>query len=154
MLFGSAKLCNMSSEFIASRFVLAVRNLRISTDFYMNVLGFKRDFGDESDGWSFLSRNSVRLMLGECVDEVPASELNNHSYFAYINVTSVDDLFNEIVASTENKKLIIESNNKFKVQRPIEIRLTIPKVDYIDITGNGTVEYNPTKYQKKFSVEL
>ena len=99
MLFGSAKLCNMSSEFIASRFVLAVRNLRISTDFYMNVLGFKRDFGDESDGWSFLSRNSVRLMLGECVDEVPASELNNHSYFAYMNVTSVDDLFNEIVAN-------------------------------------------------------
>ena len=65
----------------------------------MNVLGFKRDFGDESDGWSFLSRNSVRLMLGECVDEVPASELNNHSYFAYMNVTSVDDLFNEIVAN-------------------------------------------------------
>ena len=99
MLLGSAKLCNMSSEFIASRFVLAVRNLRISTDFYMNVLGFKRDFGDESDGWSFLSRNSVRLMLGECVDEVPASELNNHSYFAYMNVTSVDDLFDEIVAN-------------------------------------------------------
>ena len=99
MLFGSAKLCNMSSEFIASRFVLAVRNLRISTDFYMNVLGFKRDFGDESDGWSFLSRNSVRIMLGECVDEVPASELNNHSYFAYMNVTSVDDLFDEIVAN-------------------------------------------------------
>jgi uncharacterized glyoxalase superfamily protein PhnB len=99
MLFGSAKLCSMSSEFIASRFVLAVRNLRISTDFYMNVLGFKRDFGDESDGWSFLSRNSIRLMLGECVDEVPASELNNHSYFAYMNVTSVDDLFHEIVAN-------------------------------------------------------
>lgn len=99
MLLGSAKLCNMSSEFIASRFVLAVRNLRISTDFYMKVLGFKRDFGDESDGWSFLSRNAVRLMLGECVDEVPASELNNHSYFAYMNVTSVDDLFDEIVAN-------------------------------------------------------
>jgi uncharacterized glyoxalase superfamily protein PhnB len=99
MLFGSAKLCNMSSEFIASRFVLAVRNLRISTDFYMNVLGFKRDFGDESDGWSFLSRNSVRIMLGECVDEVPASELNNHSYFAYMNVTNVDDLFDQIVAN-------------------------------------------------------
>ncbi len=81
----------------ASRFVLAVRNLRISTDFYMNVLGFTRDFGDESDGWSFLSRDSVRVMLGECPDEVPASELNNHSYFAYINVRDVDALYAEIV---------------------------------------------------------
>ena len=86
--------------------------------------------------------------------EIPAHVVIEDGDSATCTIACQDNIFNEIVASTENKKLIIESNNKFKVQRPVEIRLTIPKVDYIDITGNGTVEYNPTKYQKKFSVEL
>lgn len=42
---------------IDSRYVLAVRDLEISTRFYVEVLRFERDFGDGSDGWSFLSRD-------------------------------------------------------------------------------------------------
>ena len=38
-----------------TRLILAVRSLRTATDFYVNALGFQRDFGDESDGWSWLS---------------------------------------------------------------------------------------------------
>lgn len=81
----------------ASRFVLAVRDLQISTDYYMNVLGFTKDPID-GPGWSFLSRDSVRLMLGECRDEKPASELENHSYFAYWNVDNIDELYNEFLS--------------------------------------------------------
>ena len=55
----------MNPQMVDSRFVLAVQNLRVSTDFYMDILGFERDFGDESDGWSFLSRDTVRLMIGD-----------------------------------------------------------------------------------------
>jgi predicted enzyme related to lactoylglutathione lyase len=88
----------MEFEFYASRFVLAVNNLRKSTDFFMDILGFTRDFGDESDGWSFLSRGNVRVMLGECVGETPAGELGNHSYFAYMNVRDADKVHAEIVA--------------------------------------------------------
>ena len=33
-----------------SRCVLAVRDLAVSTRFYMDVLGFGRDFGDGTDG--------------------------------------------------------------------------------------------------------
>ena len=54
---------------IVDRCVLAVRDLKKSTQFYMDVLGFRRDFGDGSDGWSFLSRDNFKLMLGECPDE-------------------------------------------------------------------------------------
>ena len=79
-----------------SRFVLAVRNLDVSTRFYMDVLGFQRDFGDGSDGWSFLSRDRFRVMLGECPDEKPASELANHSYFAYLLVDGLDELYREV----------------------------------------------------------
>jgi catechol 2,3-dioxygenase-like lactoylglutathione lyase family enzyme len=83
---------------IDSRFVLAVRDLPASTRFYIDVLGFRRDFGDGSDGWSFLSRDAFKVMLGECPDEKPASELGDHSYVAYLIVEGVDELHQELAA--------------------------------------------------------
>ena len=71
------------------RLILAVRDLRTATDFYMNVLGFSRDFGDESDGWSWLSRDGFRVGLGHCADATPASELGDHSYVAYVTVDDI-----------------------------------------------------------------
>ena len=85
-------------QLINARFVLAVRDLALSTRYYTEVLGFQRDPID-AHGWSFLSRGAVRLMLGECVDERPASELANHSYFAYWNVEGIDDLYREFAAN-------------------------------------------------------
>jgi predicted enzyme related to lactoylglutathione lyase len=79
-----------------SRSVLAVRDLRVSTRFYMDVLGFTRDFGDGSDGWSFLSRDEFKVMLGECADATPAGDLGDHSWFAYITVEGVDELHDEV----------------------------------------------------------
>ena len=83
---------------VDSRCVLAVRDLRAFTRFYMDVLGFKRDFGDGSDGWSFLSRDAFKLMLGECPDEKPANEVGCHSYVAYLIVEGVDQLHEEVSA--------------------------------------------------------
>src|SRR5437016_10816134 len=79
-----------------TRLVLAVRNLRESSRFYMDVLGFKRDFGDESDGWAFLSRDAFKIMIGECPDEVAASRIGNHSWVVYVTVDGVDELHDEI----------------------------------------------------------
>jgi len=86
------------AQLTATRHILAVRNLRTSTDFYLNVLGFQRDFGDESDGWSWLSRDNFRVGLGECADAQPASELGDHSYIAYVNVQDVDALYVELAS--------------------------------------------------------
>jgi catechol 2,3-dioxygenase-like lactoylglutathione lyase family enzyme len=86
------------TRMIDARSVLAVRDLDLSTRFYMDVLGFKRDFGDGSDGWSFLSRDGFKVMLGHCADETPAGELGNHSYFAYVLCEGVDQLYKEISA--------------------------------------------------------
>lgn len=86
------------SRIVESRYVLAVRNLRASTAFYMDVLGLTRDFGDESDGWSFLSRGAFRVALGECPDERPAGELGDHSYFAYLTVGGIDELHRDLSA--------------------------------------------------------
>ena len=81
---------------IDSRCVLAVRDLVTSTRFYTDVLGFTRDFGDGSDGWSFLSRDGFRVMLGECRDAAPAGELGDHSWFVYLTVEGVDQLHADV----------------------------------------------------------
>jgi predicted enzyme related to lactoylglutathione lyase len=86
------------SRITNSRCVLAVRDLGVSTRFYMDVLGFQRDFGDGSDGWSFLSRDTFRVMLGHCADAIPAAELGDHNWYVYLNVEGVDDLHAEVAA--------------------------------------------------------
>ena len=52
------------SRFVDSRGVLAVKDLAKSTQFYTDVLGFRRD-PVEARGWSFLSKDAFKLMLGE-----------------------------------------------------------------------------------------
>lgn len=83
----------MMSRLKQVRSVLAVRDLALSVAFYRDKLGFDIDF--EVDGWCFLSRDQFRLMLGHCPDEIPASEINDHSYFAYISVDAIDELNRE-----------------------------------------------------------
>ncbi len=83
------------SRLVRQRLILAVQNLRLSTDFWMGTLGFVRDFGDETDGWSWLSRDEVAVGLGECANEPAAATLGDHSYVAYITVEDVDALARE-----------------------------------------------------------
>lgn len=78
------------SEFTKVRFVLAVPDLKRSTSYYTSTLGLAMEF--EAPGWSFLSRGSFRVMLGECTDAIPPGELGDHSYYGYITVADVDAL--------------------------------------------------------------
>jgi uncharacterized glyoxalase superfamily protein PhnB len=82
---------------VGVRTVLAVRDLEAATRYYIDVLGFQRDF-DGTDGWSFLSRDAFRLMLGGCPEAMPANELGDHSYVAYVFVDDVDAFYAEVVA--------------------------------------------------------
>ena len=82
------------AQIVNSRCVLAVCDLEASTRYYVDVLGFKKDPID-APGWSFLTRDTFRVMLGECANERPAAELGDHSYFAYWNVEGVDELYAE-----------------------------------------------------------
>ena len=84
------------ARIVNSRCVLAVRDLVASTRYYTEVLGFTRDPIDGA-GWSFLTRDTFSVMLGECANERPASELGDHSYFAYWIVDDVDGFYREIV---------------------------------------------------------
>ena len=82
---------------VNSRCVLAVRNLETSTAYFVNTLGLQKDPIDAA-GWSFLTRDAFRVMLGECPEVPPAGELGDHSYFAYWNVDAVDEFYHELVS--------------------------------------------------------
>ena len=89
------------SQFVDSRVVLAVRDLPLSTRFYTEVLGFKRD-PVEANGWSFVSKEAFKLMLGECADEVAASEVGNHAWFARVMVEGLDAYYQEVSSRGAN----------------------------------------------------
>jgi len=98
----------MNSKITGSRYVLAVNNLVTSADFYKNKLGFQTLW--EEGGWHFLIRDDIKIMLGECPNDKPASEINSHSYFAYLEVDNIDMLYKEyqskgveVLSSIENK---------------------------------------------------
>lgn len=78
-------------------FVIAVPNLERSGAFYRDVLGFEiQEIGDP--GWRLFVRDSCRIMAGECPGAIPAAELGDHSYFAYLVVDTVDEFHQRALA--------------------------------------------------------
>lgn len=81
------------AEIIASTFVLAVPDLNVSKRFYIEKLGFTQDFS--VDGWAFLSRGACKLRIGDCPDAVPISQVQDHSWFAYLHVEDAAGLYRD-----------------------------------------------------------
>jgi len=77
-------------------FVLAVRDLDRSAAYYRDVLGF-RILWDEGTDWRLAERDGVRLMLGHCPDEKPATEIFPHNWFGYLETDDVGGLRAELV---------------------------------------------------------
>jgi len=73
---------------LQNHYVLAVPNARRSANFYVQMLGFH--IVAEPSGWVFVKKDHCMIMLGECPDDLPASELGYHSYFAYLRVDDAD----------------------------------------------------------------
>lgn len=86
----------MTKNILEPRYVLAVNNLKVSSQYYQKVLGFQQD--NQFKGWAFLSRDSCFVMLGECSDEMSASATGDHSYFAYLVVLDARALFDEFTS--------------------------------------------------------
>ncbi len=78
-------------------YVLAVQDLAASVAYFIDVLGFAKDWAD-ADNWQALTRGEVRLMLGRCPDALPASQLGDHSYFGFFATDDVDALHAEFEA--------------------------------------------------------
>jgi catechol 2,3-dioxygenase-like lactoylglutathione lyase family enzyme len=81
----------------ACTFVLAVRDLAASRRFYTEQLGFVEDLAVA--GWSFLSRGACEIRIGHCPDAMPASQLQDHAWFAYLQVADARALHDEYAAA-------------------------------------------------------
>lgn len=108
----------MEPKISGTRYVLAVNNLAKSVDFYKTKLGFQTLW--EGEGWHFLVRDNIKIMLGECPDDKPASEINCHSYFAYLEVENIDGLYNEF--RSKKVEILSDIENKPWGQREFSIR--------------------------------
>src|SRR5262252_4597094 len=75
-------------QILRNHYVLAVQNVRRSAEFYVQNLGFR--IVNEPDGWIFVAKDNCMVMLGECPNDMPASALGCHSYFAYLRVDDAD----------------------------------------------------------------
>ncbi|MEP6703948.1 MAG: VOC family protein [Acidobacteriota bacterium] len=82
-------------KLVHTRHVLAVKDLNVETQYYIDKLGFERDF--TAPGWEFLSFGAFKVMLGECSDEMTAEATGNHSWFAHALVENVDEVYKELI---------------------------------------------------------
>ena len=95
-------------KIVHTRHVLAVENLKVEADYYLDRLGFERDF--TAPGWEFLSFGNFKVMLGECPDEMTAEETGNHSWFAHALVENVDEVYEEFI--DRGAKILSQIENK------------------------------------------
>jgi len=79
---------------LRNHYVLAVSDRRASAKFYVDMLGF--EIAEEHDGWIFVRRDHCLIMLGECFDAIPARDLGDHSYFAYLVVDDADAFYEHL----------------------------------------------------------
>jgi hypothetical protein len=91
----------MPSKITPWAFVLAVPNIDNSAAYFRDVLGFRILWGDATD-WRLVERDTVRVMLGRCPNDVPPSDLGSHNWFGYLEVDDIDALHAEITARGAN----------------------------------------------------
>lgn len=78
--------------------MLAVPDAARSARFFIDVLGFEPVSVDD-DGWRFVQKDHLMVMLGSCPDAIPPDQLGDHSYFAYLVVDDVDGYYAQILAN-------------------------------------------------------
>ena len=78
-----------------TRFVIAVPDLKISSAFYRDVLGFTIHTVPDP-GWLFYTLGECMIMAGECRDAIPPSKLGDHAYFAHLEMDDVDAYYESV----------------------------------------------------------
>jgi hypothetical protein len=84
---------------VHTRHVLAVKDLKVEAAYYVDKLGFDRDF--TAPGWEFLSFGDFKVMLGECSDEMTAEATGNHSWFAHALTENVDEVIRNSLSAEQ-----------------------------------------------------
>jgi predicted enzyme related to lactoylglutathione lyase len=83
---------------LKTRFVIAVQDLRTSSAFYRDVLGFAVHTIPDP-GFLIYTSGNCTIVAGQCPDAIPPSKLGDHSYFAYLEIDEIDTFYKSVVAS-------------------------------------------------------
>lgn len=112
---------------LQNHYVLAVPDVRATATFFVDALGFAIVM--EPPGWIFVARDNCMIMLGECPEAIPPSQLGDHSYFAYLRVDDADAYLAQVTAAGFRPNHRIESKpwgmREFSMTTPDGHRLTI-----------------------------
>lgn len=112
---------------LQNHYVLAVPDVRVSARFFVDALGFQ--VVNEPPGWVFVARDNCMIMLGECPGAIPAGELGDHSYFAYLRVDDADAFLAQFTAAGFQPHSPIGSKpwgmREFAIRTPDGHRLTV-----------------------------
>jgi catechol 2,3-dioxygenase-like lactoylglutathione lyase family enzyme len=79
----------------STRFVIAVPDLKTSSAFYRDVLGFSIHTIPDP-GWLFYTLGQCTIMAGQCPDEVHPSKLGDHRYFAHLEIDDIDKYYESV----------------------------------------------------------
>ncbi len=79
---------------LQNHYVLAVHDLKKSSDFFVNILGFA--VVNQPPGWVFVKKDNCMIMMGLCLDDLPPSQTGCHNYFGYLVVDDVDAYYESI----------------------------------------------------------
>ncbi len=92
-----------------TRFSLAVPDLKVSSAFYHDVLGFTIHTIPDP-GFLFYTLGECTIMVGQCPDALHPSQLGDHSYFAYLEMPDVAPYYETVRAkgATICKQLKVE----------------------------------------------
>jgi predicted enzyme related to lactoylglutathione lyase len=99
--------------------VLAVHDLDREADWFMRVLGCRRSEPDPGN-WVSCSAGTVTFMLGRCPDALQATDLGDHSFFAYLTVDCLDDYHARAIA--EEAEILKPPTNEPWGRREMAVR--------------------------------
>lgn len=82
-----------------TRFVIAVPDLKVSSAFYRDVLGFAiHPLPDLR--FLIYTCGACTIFAGECPGEISPFQLGDHSYFAYLEIAGIDAFYESVQAAS------------------------------------------------------
>jgi catechol 2,3-dioxygenase-like lactoylglutathione lyase family enzyme len=78
-----------------TRFVIAVPDLKVSSAFYRDVLGFAIHTLPDPR-FLFYTCGNCTIFAGECPGEISPFELGDHSYFAYLEIGDIEVFYKSV----------------------------------------------------------
>jgi catechol 2,3-dioxygenase-like lactoylglutathione lyase family enzyme len=82
---------------LRTKFVIAVHDLQKSSAFYRDVLGFEIHLVPDP-GFLLYTSGECTIWAGACPDALPAAELGDHSYFAYLELGEINLFYDSVRA--------------------------------------------------------